>query len=156
LYYKNLRDFQDRYFSLTDFFTLSHLKNRIEDLNITCYSKVDEVKTMSDESRSVQFAAMTILHAGNARKYISDAYKELSEFHFEAARKKIEQARKETLFAHQEQSKIIQAESDGESLDFSLLLTHAQDTLMSAVSEMYIAKNLINIVEKIQESHQNH
>ncbi len=106
---------------------------------------------MADQSKSVQFATMTILHAGNARKFISDAYKELEEFHFEAARKKIEQAREEALFAHREQSKIIQAESDGESLEFSLLLTHAQDTLMSAVSEMYIAKNLINIVEKIHK-----
>ncbi len=111
---------------------------------------------MSEASKSVQFATMTILHAGNARKYISSAYKELSEFHFEAARKKIEQAREETLFAHREQSKIIQSESEGESLEFSLLLTHAQDTLMSAVSELYIAKNLINIVEKIQEDHQKH
>lgn len=108
---------------------------------------------MSDKSKSIQFATMTILHAGNARKLISDAYKELSEFNFEAARKKIEQAKEEALFAHREQSKIIQAESDGESHDFSLLLTHAQDTLMSAVSEIHIAKNLINIVEKIQNSH---
>ncbi len=109
---------------------------------------------MSEESRSIQFATMTILHAGNARKFISEAYKELSEFHFEAARKKIEQAKEEALFAHREQSKIIQAESDGESLEFSLLLTHAQDTVMTAVSEMHIAKNLINIVEKIQENNQ--
>lgn len=106
---------------------------------------------MSVQSKSVQFATMTILHAGNARRFISEAYKELSEFNFDIARKKIEQAREEALFAHREQSKIIQAESDGESLEFSLLLTHAQDTLMSAVSEMHIAKNLITIVEKIHE-----
>lgn len=109
---------------------------------------------MCEESRSIQFATMTILHAGNARKFISEAYKELSEFHFESARKKIEQAKEEALFAHREQSKIIRAESDGESLEFSLLLTHAQDTVMTAVSEMHIAKNLINIVEKIQENNQ--
>lgn len=107
---------------------------------------------MSDQSKSIQFATMTILHASNARKLISEAYKDLGEFHFEAAREKIKVAKEEALFAHREQSKIIQAESDGESLEFSLLLTHAQDTLMSAVSEMYIAKNLINIVEKIYEA----
>ncbi len=104
---------------------------------------------MNDQSKSVKFATMTILHASNARRFISDAYKELSEFRFDSAREKIKGAREETLFAHREQSKIIQSESDGDSLEFSLLLTHAQDTLMSAVSEMYIAKNLITIVEKI-------
>ena len=99
---------------------------------------------MSDQSKSVQFATMTILHAGNARKCISDAYVELSNFHFDAARKKIDQAREEALFAHREQSKIIKAEADGESLDFSLLLTHAQDTVMSAVSERLCVSFSVN------------
>ncbi|MBG0784563.1 MAG: PTS lactose/cellobiose transporter subunit IIA [Anaerolineaceae bacterium] len=110
---------------------------------------------MSDKSKSVQFATMTILHAGNARKMISDAYTALSEFDFEVARKKIEQAREEAIFAHREQSKIIKSESEGDSLEFSLLLTHAQDTLMTAVSEIQIAKNMITIVEKLHSELQN-
>jgi PTS system cellobiose-specific IIA component len=110
---------------------------------------------MSDKSKSVQFATMTILHAGNARKMISDAYTALSEFNFEVARKKIEQAREEAIFAHREQSKIIKSESEGDSLEFSLLLTHAQDTLMTAVSEIQIAKNMITIVEKLHSELQN-
>ena len=55
---------------------------------------------MSVQSKSVQFATMTILHAGNARRFISEAYKEVSEFNIDIARKKIEQAREESLFAH--------------------------------------------------------
>lgn len=110
---------------------------------------------MSDKSKSIQFATMTILHAGNARKMISDAYTALSEFDFEVARKKIEQAREEAIFAHREQSKIIKSESEGDSLEFSLLLTHAQDTLMTAVSEIQIAKNMITIVEKLHSELQN-
>lgn len=104
---------------------------------------------MTNESKSVQFATMTILHAGNARKLISDAYGELCNFNFESARKKIEEAKEEALFAHREQSKLIKAESMGNSLEISLLLTHAQDSLMSAVSEFYIAKNMIKLVEHL-------
>jgi PTS system cellobiose-specific IIA component len=110
---------------------------------------------MSDKSKSVQFATMTILHAGNARKMISDAYAALTEFHFDDARKNIEQAREEAIFAHREQSKIIKSESEGDTLEFSLLLTHAQDTLMTAVSEIQIAKNMIKIVEKLHTELQN-
>jgi hypothetical protein len=44
---------------------------------------------MTNESKSVQFATMTILHAGNARKLIADAYCDLNDFNFEAARQKI-------------------------------------------------------------------
>ena len=104
---------------------------------------------MTNESKSVQFATMTILHAGNARKLIADAYAELCEFNFDSARQKIKEAKEEALFAHREQSKIIKTESQGDTLEFSLLLTHAQDTLMSAVSEMYIAKNMIKLVERL-------
>ena len=110
---------------------------------------------MNDNSKSVQFATMTILHAGNARKMISDAYNALSEFNFDIARKKIDLAREEAIFAHREQSKIIKSESEGDTLEFSLLLTHAQDTLMTAVSEIQIAKNMINIVEKLHSELQN-
>jgi PTS system cellobiose-specific IIA component len=104
---------------------------------------------MKDNSKSVQFATLTILHAGNARKLISDAYTELSAFNFEVAREKIELAREEVVFAHREQSKIIKSESEGDILEFSLLLTHAQDTLMTAVSEIQNAKNMINLVGKL-------
>ncbi|NPV41734.1 MAG: PTS lactose/cellobiose transporter subunit IIA [Anaerolineae bacterium] len=110
---------------------------------------------MTNESKSVQFATMTILHAGNARKLIADAYCDLNDFNFEAARQKIKEAKEEALFAHREQSKIIQAESQGESMEITLLLTHAQDSLMSAVSEMYIAKNMIKVVERLYNEIQN-
>ena len=104
---------------------------------------------MNNNSKSVQFATMTILHAGNARKLISDAYINLSEFNFNDAREKIKAAKEEALFAHREQSKIIHAESMGEYQEISLLITHAQDTLTSAVSELYIAKSMITVIENL-------
>ena len=108
---------------------------------------------LEDKSKAIQFATMIILHSGNARKLISDAYAELIEFDFDAARKKIELAREETMFAHKEQSKIISSETNEQSIEFSLLLTHAQDTLMSAVSEIQIAKNLIELIEKVRQDY---
>lgn len=107
---------------------------------------------MKEEDKSVQFATMTILHAGNARNYIADAYKALLNFDYESANTFVEKARQETLFASREQSKIISTEMEGEALEFSLLLTHAQDTLMSATSEIHIVSNIINLVKRIREA----
>jgi cellobiose-specific phosphotransferase system component IIA len=40
-------------------------------------------------------------------------------------------------------------------MEITLLLTHAQDSLMSAVSEMYIPKNMIKVVERLYNEIQN-
>jgi len=50
--------------------------------------------------------------------------------------------------AHHIQTEIIQAEAGGEEIENSLLLNHAQDTLMAAMSELNLAKQMIRMYQK--------
>lgn len=50
--------------------------------------------------------------------------------------------------AHIIHTKMIQAEAQGEELGYSMLFTHAQDTLMTAYSEYRLVKKLLPVLEQ--------
>lgn len=55
------------------------------------------------------------------------------------------------MAAHQSQTASLQAESNGEEIEYSILFTHAQDTCMTVCSEINIAQQLVDICEAIDE-----
>lgn len=60
---------------------------------------------------------------------------------------KIAEARIEITKAHQEQTEIIQKEAAGVHYESCLLFTHAQDTLMTIMSEVNLAEKMILVFE---------
>ena len=60
----------------------------------------------------------------------------------------VDKAKKEIEFAHKTQTEIIHAEDRGEEIQISLLLTHDQDSLMIAMSEIQLIERLIRIFQK--------
>lgn len=102
------------------------------------------------DSKSVQIATMVILHAGNARKMVHEALTHAEAFRFKEADESLKNAKNEMHKAHVTQTEIIQAEARGEPAELTMLMTHAQDTLMIAMSEVQMAKHLIEILKKIQ------
>jgi PTS system cellobiose-specific IIA component len=55
------------------------------------------------------------------------------------------------VVAHRIQTKKLQEEAEGDDVTYSVLFTHAQDTVMTIMSEYNLAKRLINIFEKKEE-----
>ncbi len=100
---------------------------------------------------TVQVATKVIIHAGNARALLVDALNAAQDGDLETADEKIEQANSEIQAAHQTQTDVIQAEARGEKLQLSLLMTHAQDSLMVAMSEIQIGRYLIQLFGKVNE-----
>lgn len=90
-----------------------------------------------------------ILHAGNARSYAMEAISLAKAYDFINARKKIEDANKEFVEAHRYQTKLIQAEANGEENKVTVLLVHAQDHLMTAMTVKDLANEMINMYEKM-------
>ncbi|EUJ33734.1 aryl-phospho-beta-D-glucosidase BglH domain-containing protein [Listeria floridensis FSL S10-1187] len=86
-----------------------------------------------------------ILHAGDARKLIMDALREVEGGQFTDAEQKLVQAKQDIVLAHKAQTETIQKEASGERQEFSLLFAHAQDTLMTVSSEHNIASQLIQL-----------
>lgn len=91
-----------------------------------------------------------ILHAGDARNQIKDAMNAIKAQDFERAQKLLKLSSDNLRRAHESQTKVIQDVASGESLPFSVLFTHAQDTLMTIMSEYNITKEMIEIFKEIQ------
>lgn len=98
-----------------------------------------------------EHAMQIILHAGEARSYINFALDALYEGDVEEYEEKIKAARKASAAAHAEQTKVLQETIANQDLQLTILFTHAQDTLMTVMSEMNVAKHLARIIKMIKE-----
>ena len=90
-----------------------------------------------------------ISHSGNARGLALKHLKEAVEFNFEKAEELIKQGQEELNMAHKTQTKLIQAELNGVPSEKTLLMIHAQDHLMTAMSEQKLREHMIRIVKKL-------
>lgn len=95
-------------------------------------------------------AMQIILHAGDARMHCTEALKAIEQADFACAQEKIELANQEILKAHRVQTTAIQGETKGETGVYSILFVHAQDTLMTVLSEINLTKRFIKIFESYE------
>lgn len=106
---------------------------------------------MADEevnNKDVQNTMNIILNAGDARVFIAQALDAAGEFDYKKAEELIEKANKKLVVAHRLQTAKIQQEAEGEHIDYSVLFTHAQDTLMTINSEFKLVKHLLKVFEE--------
>ncbi|AYV66099.1 PTS lactose/cellobiose transporter subunit IIA [Niallia circulans] len=89
-----------------------------------------------------------IIYGGNARSCAMRAIVEAKNAHFEEAEKLMEEAREELNKAHRIQTDLIQAEARGESSEVSLLMVHAQDHLMNAMTVRDLSIEIIELTKK--------
>lgn len=96
-------------------------------------------------------AAMNlILHAGDARNCCTKALEKAKEFNFIEAEIQMNEAEIELTKAHKAQTEIIQNETRGIHYPHSLLFAHAQDTLMTIISEIRFSKELVEVLKIIE------
>jgi PTS system cellobiose-specific IIA component len=94
-----------------------------------------------------QLAMALIIHSGNARTCAYEAFELAMAGDFAGAAAKLKEAAAELSQAHAQQTNLIQDEAQGKGVAPSLLLVHAQDHLMTAVTEVNLIERLIRIVE---------
>lgn len=99
----------------------------------------------------LQSAMQIILHAGDARLACKQALDAISINDFKLAKEKLKESQIKITEAHRIQTDVIQKEMSGEKNEYSLLLTHAQDTLMTIYSEINIAKQLLIIFTNLDQ-----
>lgn len=111
-----------------------------------------EIKNSLTENDELNQLSMNILiHAGNAREKLAASLRRLENQSFEEASKTIKEARREIVIAHGLQTSTLQQEAAGEQIRYSTLFCHAQDTLMTAKSEILIGEHLIKIIKNISK-----
>jgi cellobiose PTS system EIIA component len=102
-----------------------------------------------DKSSLEGLSFQLILHAGNARSSSMEAIQLAKAGEFEEAAEKLEEANQAFLEAHHAQTSLLTKEANGEDLAVSIILVHAQDHLMTAMTVKEMAQEFIELYRKI-------
>lgn len=86
-----------------------------------------------------------ISNVGMAKSLAMEAIREARNSNYDEAEKKIEEAKGFLLEGHHAHSGLIHKEANGEKLEFSLIIMHAEDQLISAETIKDIAIELIEM-----------
>jgi len=93
-----------------------------------------------------------IANSGEGRSLSMEAIAKAKNSDFEGAIELLDQADAKIAEAHKSQTKLIQSEAEGEKTEVSLLLIHAQDHLMNAITVSQMAKEFVDLYVKMTGS----
>ena len=105
------------------------------------------------ENKKLDLIAMEIIfHAGNGRFKVIEAFEKAIETDYFKAKILMEEAYEEIKKAHEVQTKAIQSIAAGElEEEYSVLFSHAQDTLMTVYSEYNVSKRVLELISSLEE-----
>ncbi|PHP53339.1 PTS lactose/cellobiose transporter subunit IIA [Actinomyces ruminis] len=102
--------------------------------------------------QSIIDASMQILiHSGDARRETYRAVEAMEQSEFAQATALLDAADGCIRQAHQVHTTLIQQEADGEQIAYAALFSHAQDTLMTAYSELRLVRKLLPVFRSQEE-----
>lgn len=104
---------------------------------------------MNEEMTNV--AMQIILNAGDARNHVTSAMGEELKGNRDEADKLFLLARECVKKAHLYQTEVIQDEARGNEKKVGLLFIHAQDTLMTIVSEINLIEQMIKMNRRLED-----
>lgn len=104
------------------------------------------------DEKIVEQSMELILCAGNGKAIAIEAIRNmLKDGDVEKAKKEIKEAGKEIGKAHGIQTSLLQSEMSGENIEKSILLIHAQDHFMNALTIRDMSSLMIDMYEKLQK-----
>jgi len=89
-----------------------------------------------------------VVNAGSARSTAIEAIRAAKSGDFTNADAMLEEADRTLLKSHEVQTELIQKELNGEKVEVGLLMVHAQDHLMNAMTVMDLAREIIDILRE--------
>ncbi|MGO3733353.1 MAG: PTS cellobiose transporter subunit IIA [Vagococcus sp.] len=99
--------------------------------------------TSAMESEVIQVVSFEIiLHSGNARTLIHEAFSAMRLKEFDKADAKLEHANDELLKAHQTQTELLKEYASGKKIEMEIIMVHAQDHLMTTMTLLELAKEM--------------
>lgn len=92
-----------------------------------------------------------ITHAGDAKSLCMEAFQNVRNKEYSKVHELINQAEKALVKAHGIQTKLLTKEASGENVELSLLMIHAQDHLMNAISFKEMTEEVLFLHEELRE-----
>ena len=103
---------------------------------------------MDDEKR-MQIVMGIIMAGGNAKAHAVEAITAAKKGDFTEAEKKLEEANQAIVDAHNTQTEMLTAEARGEHKPIDLYMVHAQDHLMTGITFVDLAKEIVEVYKKV-------
>lgn len=96
-----------------------------------------------------EIVCQIIVNGGNARSFAMEAVALAKKGDIAGARDFLQKSADELSKAHKIQTELIQNEAAGKRTEVTLLMVHAQDHLMNAITVRDLAKEIVDIYEKM-------
>ncbi|WP_334328800.1 PTS lactose/cellobiose transporter subunit IIA [Companilactobacillus sp. HBUAS59699] len=106
---------------------------------------------MSEDQNDAQLEVCMglIINGGSAKSFAFEAIKAAKNNQFDTAIEKLKEADKYLIEAHNVQTQMLKNEADGKSADISLMMVHAQDHLMTAITFRDLAGEIVDLYKKL-------
>lgn len=102
------------------------------------------------ETEQIQeIAFKIILHSGDARTRVHEAFQDMRKEEYSAANKKLEDSNKNLVKAHQIQTELLQNYANGDNVNMEIIMVHAQDHLMTTMTLREVALEMLLLYEKV-------
>lgn len=92
-----------------------------------------------------------IMYGGEAKGKAIEAIHEAKGGNIEEAKLLIKDAYNSLNVAHNSQTELLKQEASGNAVELSLLMVHGQDHLMTAIAFIDMAREVIDVYEKLNE-----
>ncbi|EON71353.1 PTS lactose/cellobiose transporter subunit IIA [Lysinibacillus sphaericus] len=102
-----------------------------------------------EETVMMQAIMGLIVHSGNTKSECMEAIQLAKKGLISEAKEKINMANEALTEAHHSQTALLTQEARGEKVEVSMLLIHAQDHLMNAITFRDLAQEMIELYERI-------
>ncbi|MDS8282345.1 PTS lactose/cellobiose transporter subunit IIA [Streptococcus pneumoniae] len=91
-----------------------------------------------------------IMYGGEAKSNAMEAIQAAKKGDFSKANRRLADAHRALLQAHKTQTEMLTKEANGDSAPLSLLMVHAQDHLMTSITFVDLAKEVVEVYEKFE------
>lgn len=104
---------------------------------------------MEEPVNMEQLIITIIVQSGEAKSSAMEAIQSAKEGQFDKAKELLAAANESLGAAHHVQTSMIQAEAGGEKTEVSLLMVHAQDHLMTAMTARDLASEIVDLYTRL-------
>ncbi|ACF56379.1 lichenan-specific phosphotransferase enzyme iia component (pts system lichenan-specific eiia component) (eiia-lic) (eiii-lic) [Streptococcus pneumoniae] len=93
-----------------------------------------------------------IMYGGEAKSNAMEAIQAAKKGDFSKANRRLADANAALLQAHKAQTEMLTREAQGEKTSISLLMVHAQDHLMTSLTFVDLAKEVVEVYERFEKN----
>ncbi|MFT8394313.1 MAG: PTS lactose/cellobiose transporter subunit IIA [Liquorilactobacillus ghanensis] len=103
------------------------------------------------EEKNMEVAMQLIVNGGNAKSSAFEAINLAKSGKFDGAKEKLNEANDFLAKAHNSQTSLLTEEANGNNEELTLLMVHAQDHVMNAITFIDLASEIVDLYKIIQK-----